>query len=62
MVPLIKYKIQENIGHHLLDRAFEMVKEGKTFVLALDNIEWEVKVHDMRSHKQCPCRCNEQCV
>ena len=52
MVPPMKYKIQENIGHHFLDRAVEMVKEGKTFVLVLDNIDWEVKVHDMRSDKQ----------
>ena len=51
MVPPMKYKIQENIGHHFLDRAVEMVKEGKTFVLVLDNIDWEV-VHDMRSDKQ----------
>ena len=52
MVPLMKYKIQENMGHHFLDRAVQMVKEGKTFVLVLDNIDWEVKVHDMRSDKQ----------
>ena len=47
MVPAMKYKIQENIGSPFLDRAVEVVKEGKTFVLVLD-----VKVHDMRSDKQ----------
>lgn len=50
MVPPTKYKIRENIGHHFLDRAVEMVKEGQTFVLV--PIYWEVKVHDMRSDKQ----------
>ena len=52
MVPTMKYTIQENIGSHFLDLAVEMVKEGKTFVFVLDNIDWEVKVHDMRSDKQ----------
>ena len=52
MVPDMKYTIQENIGSHFLDHAVQMVKEGKTFVLVLDNIDWEVKVHDMRSDKQ----------
>ncbi|KAJ7380627.1 hypothetical protein OS493_006962 [Desmophyllum pertusum] len=52
MVPTMKYKIQENIGSHFLDLAVQMVKEGKTFVLVLDNIDWELKVHDMRSDKQ----------
>lgn len=28
------------------------LKEGKKFVLVLDNIDWEVKVHDMRSESQ----------
>ena len=27
-------------------------KKGKTFVPVLDNIDWELKVHDMRSDKQ----------
>ena len=52
MVPAMKYKIQENIGGPFLDRAGEMVKEGKTFVLVLDNIDLEVIVHDMCSDKQ----------
>ena len=52
MVPAMKPKIQENIGSHFLDHADELVKEGKKFVLVLDNIDWEVKVHDMRSGNQ----------
>lgn len=44
IVPPMKYKIQENIERHFLDRAVEMVKEGKTFVLVLDNTDWEIKV------------------
>lgn len=52
MVPTMKPKIQENIGSHFLDHAVELVKEGKKFVLVLDNIDWEVKVHDMRADNQ----------
>ena len=35
-----------------LDRAVQLVNDGKRFVLVLDNIDWEFKVHDMRSNKQ----------
>lgn len=28
------------------------MKEGRTFVFALDNIDWDVKVHDMHSDQQ----------
>lgn len=52
MAPAMKPKIQENIGSLFLDHAVELVKEGKKFVLVLDNIDWEVKVHDMRSDNQ----------
>lgn len=48
----MKYTIQEDIGNHFLDRAVKLLKEGRTFVFVLDNIDWEVKVHDMRSDKQ----------
>lgn len=48
----MKYTIQEEIGNHFLDRAVELLKQGKTFVFVLDNIDWEVKVHDMRSDNQ----------
>ena len=48
----MKYTIQEEIGKHCLDQAVELVREGKTFVLVIDNIDWTLKVHDMRSDKQ----------
>lgn len=48
----MKYTIQDNIGSHFLDHAVQLVKEGKRFVLVLDNIDWDVKAHDMRSDKQ----------
>ena len=48
----MKYTIQEDIGRHFLDNAVQLVKEGKKFVLVLDNIDWDVKVHDMRSGQQ----------
>jgi len=48
----MKYTIQENIGSHFLDHAVQQLKEGKKFVLVLDNIDWEVKIHDMSSESQ----------
>ena len=48
----MKYNIQEEIGKHFLDQAVQLVKEGKTFVFVIDNIDWMLKVHDMRSDKQ----------
>ena len=48
----MKYTIQEEIGKHCLDQAVELVREGKTFVFVIDNIDWTLKVHDMRSDKQ----------
>ena len=30
----------------------QLVKNGKTFVFVIDNIDWMLKVHDMRSDKQ----------
>ena len=48
----MKYKIQDEIGNHFLDHAIKLVQEGKTFVFVLDNIDWDVKVHDMRSDQQ----------
>ena len=48
----MKYTIQEEIGSHSLDHAVEQVKQGKQFVFVLDNIDWEVKAHDLRSNKQ----------
>ena len=48
----MNYTIQGDIGSHFLDHAVQQLKEGKKFVLVLDNIDWEVKVHDMRSESQ----------
>ena len=54
----MKYTVQEEIKKHCLDRAVQLLKEDKTFVLVLDNIVWDVKVHDMRSDQEkqkCAC-------
>ena len=48
----MKYTVQEEIGKDFLDHALQLLKEGKSFVLVLDNIDWDVKVHDMRSDQQ----------
>ena len=48
----MKYVLQEEIGKHFLDRAVELCKEGRKFVFVLDNIDWDVRAHDMRSNKQ----------
>ena len=46
------YTNLEEIGNHFLDHAIELVKAGRKFVLVCDNIDWEEKVHDMRSDHQ----------
>ena len=48
----MKYTIQDEIGQHFLDHAVELLKQGRKFVLVLDNIDWDVRVHDMRSDHQ----------
>lgn len=48
----MKYTIQEEIGKYFLDHVVQLVKEGRSFVFVLDNVDWDVKVHDMRSDKQ----------
>ena len=48
----MKYNIQEEIGQHFLDQSVQLAKEGKTFVFLIDNIDWMLKVYDMRSNKQ----------
>ncbi|XP_028417518.1 uncharacterized protein LOC114541922 [Dendronephthya gigantea] len=50
--PTKKYKILDDVGKHLLDRATELVKSGYKFVYVLDNIDWEEKAHDMRQDIQ----------
>ena len=47
-----KYNVLDDIGSNFLDRAVELVKAGKKFVYVVDNIDWEEKVHDMRSSHQ----------
>ena len=46
--PFTKYAMMDNIGHHFLQRAIELVKSGHKFVFVLDNIDWEEKAHDVR--------------
>ena len=48
----MKYTIQEEIWDHFLDHAVELLKQGKKLVLVLDNIDWDVRVHNMRSDNQ----------
>ena len=48
----MKYTIQEEIGNNFLDQAVQLVKQRHRFLFVLDNIHWEVKVHDMRSDNQ----------
>ena len=48
----MKYTIQEEIGKHCFDQAVQLVREGKTFVFVIDNIDWTLKVHDMCSDRQ----------
>ena len=40
------------IGEHFMDHAVELVKQGHKFVFVLDNIDWTVKAHAMRSDNQ----------
>jgi hypothetical protein len=47
-----KYTIQDEIGSHFMDKVVEEVKAGKTFSFVIDNIDWDVKVHEMRSDNQ----------
>ena len=44
----MKYTIQEKVGHHFLDHAVELLKQGRKCVFVLDNIDWDVRVHDIR--------------
>ena len=45
-------KIMDEIGKHHLEKAVELVKEKKSFVIVLDNIDWTEKVHDARKENQ----------
>ena len=48
----MKYPLLDEIGNHFMDSAVELVKKGQRFVFVLDNIDWTVKVHEMRSDNQ----------
>ena len=47
-----KYAILDEIGQHYLDTAVELVKSGCKYTYVIDNIDWDVKVHDMREDNQ----------
>ena len=48
----MKYTNQEEIGKHFLNQAVKLVKEGKTFIFVIHNIDWALKVHDKRLDKR----------
>lgn len=48
----MKYTLLDEIGEHFLDQAIELVKTGHKFTYVIDNIDWEVRVHDMRQDNQ----------
>lgn len=48
----MKYTLLDEIGGHFLDQVVELVRKGRKFVFVLDNIDWDVKVNDMRSDNQ----------
>ena len=50
--PSKKYGLLDEIGRHFLDRAIELTRQGKRFSIVLDNIDWEVRAHDMREDHQ----------
>ena len=39
-------------GEHFTDHAVELVKKGHKFLFVFDNIDWTVKVHDMRAENR----------
>lgn len=50
--PTKKYTILDNIGSHFLDYAIELTRKGKKFTIVLDNIDWEIRAHDLREEHQ----------
>ncbi|CAB3980035.1 Hypothetical predicted protein [Paramuricea clavata] len=50
--PITKYTMMDNIGQHFLECAIKLVKTGYKFIFVLDNIDWEEKVHNVRSDNQ----------
>ena len=47
-----KYTVLDSIGNHFLDHAIKLTKEGKKFTIVLDNIDREIKAHDMCGEHQ----------
>ena len=52
LAPSSKYDIMDEIGKHNLDKAVELVKGKKSFVIVLDNIDWTLQAHDARNDNQ----------
>ena len=52
LVPNREYPLLDEIGEHHLDQAVDLIKNGNTFVIVMDNIDWEVRVHDARENTQ----------
>lgn len=50
--PTKKYTVLESLENHFLDHATELTKKGKKFTTVLDNIDWEIRAHDMREEHQ----------
>jgi len=50
--PTKKYTVLDSTGNHFLDHAIELTKKGKKFTIVLDNIDWEIRAHDMREEHQ----------
>ena len=51
--PSKKNDILDEIGSHFLDQAVELTSQGGgEFCVVLDNIDWEIKVHDMGQEDQ----------
>lgn len=45
----MKYPLLGDFGGHFMDHAVELVRNAHNFIFVQDNIDWTLKVHDMRS-------------
>ena len=50
--PTKKYTVLDSIGNHFLNHAIKLTKKGKKSTIVLDNIDWEIKAHDMHEEDQ----------
>ena len=50
--PSKKYSLLDEIGSDFLDLAIELTRQGKSFSIVLDNIEREIRAHDVRENHQ----------